>query len=220
MENNTVEEVECTVSEEKGKSKEELVEQGCKPPPKPNKKEEGEFETQRSTSTAPQECLEDFIQNVVRRMESPLDLLQREAADWNSRFATNSRLGLLSDFSEETEEETDKEDVLWCGPLNRKSVVLRSAAAKGFKPRQDRNASPFLKGGKNDDELRITDTGRIAQHTRSKEPVDSVEPPSAPVPDPEGPGPDPEPHPYPLTPNGPVVRLPDTNQTVSNPAGS
>ena len=220
MEHNNVEGVEGRIGDVKETSKKELVEQGCKPPPKPHKKGEGEFELQRNV--APQECLDDLIQKVVGRMESPLPLLQSEAADWNRRFAINSRLGLPSNPFEETEEETDtsdKEDVLWCGPLNRKSVVLRSAAAKAFGSRKDRDAIFLLNGEDNNDELRVTlsETGRIVHQTRSKEPVNRIEPPDQ-VPSPEGPGPDPEPHPFPLNPNGPVVGLPITNQIANNPA--
>ena len=88
-------------------------------------------------SVLPDEGHNDFINCLLRRLESPNDLLQAEASNWNHRYSENPRVGIPAQYLDESIEDVDLEDVddvLWCGPVDRKAIVFRSAAAAAFRP--------------------------------------------------------------------------------------
>ena len=105
-----------------------------------------------------EEGYDDFAKCLLRRLESPIDLLQAEACNWNSRFSKNPRVGIPAQYLDEYIEDVDEEDieeVLWCGPVDRKAVVFRSAAAAAFRPNRPSEVS-IATPQENDDNIRIT----------------------------------------------------------------
>jgi len=72
-------------------------------------------------------------------MHSPHELLRKEAVEWNERAAASPRVGLLLQETETLVDTEDEEDLLWCGPIQRRATVLNASAA-AF--RRGRQASP------------------------------------------------------------------------------
>ena len=76
---------------------------------------------------------------LCKSMHSPHELLRKEAVEWNDRAALNPRVGLLLQETEALVDAEDEEDLLWCGPIQRRATVLNASAA-AF--RRGRQASP------------------------------------------------------------------------------
>ena len=125
---------------------------------------------------SPDNDMDDFALCLTQRMETPIELLKTEASKWNVRLQQDPRVGLPPYYSLEAPREEadpdDEEDVIWCGPLNRKAVVLRAAAAAAFKPRRNQSLVPDLHVEEESNALRITiaDNERTVEIVRPEEP--------------------------------------------------
>ena len=85
------------------------------------------------------ESWDTLIQHIFHTPGPFTSTLRAEAGAWNERSHKAPRLGMpsysLENEVQDPEQESDLEDLRWCGPIDRNAVVLRSVASHQFEPR-------------------------------------------------------------------------------------
>ena len=110
---------------------------------------------------------------LFKNTELSTENLRQEANNWNTRHHKEYRPGIPLYFqetiNEDPHQDSDLEDLQWCGPINRAACVLRTAVGKRFKPRSLSSCLPSLESTK----------GSPGKQVRFNLPVETTKPENA-----------------------------------------